>query len=295
MHFIDNLLTAIKQKGAPICIGLDPRLEQIPNTIDKSNPAEAFFIFCREIIDTTIDLVPVYKPQVAFFEEYGTAGLKAFAKVVQHARSKGALVISDVKRGDIGSTSEAYARAYFEKGAEFETDAITINTYFGSDSVKPYEKYFAQGKAVFTQVKNSNPSSSELQDLNLTSSNSSLKDLTVYETMGTLVEKWGENSRGEHGFSSIGAVVGATFPEQGEKLRKLMPHTFFLVPGYGAQGGKAEDLKRYVNEKGEGIIVNSSRGIIFAYEKMPEFGPKRFAEAAREATVKMGNEIREAL
>jgi orotidine-5'-phosphate decarboxylase len=347
--FFDSLINEIQKKGAPICVGLDPQLDKIPEQLKKSgNIEEILFTFCKEIVDATADLVPVYKPQIAFFEQYGLKGLSAFSRVLKYIREKKILVIADVKRGDIGSTSEAYARAYFEDGADFEADAITINTYFGKDSVTPYEKYFAQGKAVFTQVKNSNPSSSELQDLTIapqsinTAStaqsissinslysinpatnqpmNSSTSQpinpamsqpinpasqpinpaihgggLTVYETMGALVEKWGASSRGENNFSSIGAVVGATFPEQGELLRKILPHTFFLVPGYGAQGGKAEDLKRYANAKGAGIIVNSSRGIIFAYEKMPEFGAEKFAEAARKATEKMQAELKVAL
>lgn len=284
MHGIDLLVAAIRAKGNPICVGLDPRLAQIPSALDRSDPATAFRKFCCEIIDAVADLVPAVKPQIAFFEEYGVAGMRAFSEVIRYARSKKLFVIADAKRGDIGSTSEAYARAYFEPGSDFECDALTINTYFGSDAVKPFEKYFAHGKAVFTQVKNSNPSSSELQDL-------LIDDKTVYEMMGALVEKWGETSRGESGFSSVGAVVGATFPEQGERLRAQMPHTFFLVPGYGAQGGRAEDLKKYANAKGEGMLVNSSRGIIFAYEKMPEFGAEKFAAAARKATETMIGEI----
>lgn len=309
MNFVDNLVEAIKAKGTPICVGLDPRIAQIPQFLkDKAmaeNPkdlwkasAEAFLAFNKGIIDAVADLVPVVKPQWAFYEEYGAEGVRVFAETIEYAKSKGLLVIADVKRNDIGSTAQASARAFL--GASklidgsskvlFDADCVTVTAYPGWDGVKPFvEQCSKNGKGIFVWVKSSNPSGGDLQDL-------VMKDeKTVYEIMGQYVDSWGADAIGDSGFSSVGAVVGATYPDQARKLRELMPNTFFLVPGFGAQGGSAEDVKPCFNNDGLGAIINSSRGIVFAYEKSDEHSEKEYAEAARAAVLKMKEQLEEIL
>lgn len=303
IHFADRLNAAITQKGSPICVGLDPRLEQLPEFIKTKaqkahkNPftaaAESILEFNKGIIDAVADLVPIVKPQIAFFEQYGYEGMRAFYETLNYARQKGALTLVDVKRGDIGSTAEAYAKAFLGKidlfGKEttcFDADAVTINPYLGWDGVKPFaEQARKYGKGVFVLVKTSNKSSGDLQDLEM-------KDgKTAYEIMGHYLDSWGADDVGESGYSLLGAVVGATYPQQAAKLRKIMPQTIFLVPGYGAQGGTAADVKPCFNADGRGAIVNSSRGIIFAWEGSDVFTEKDYADAARDAVVKMKNEL----
>lgn len=304
MHFADRLNKAIKEKGTPICVGLDPYLERIPESIKRKavssekNPwvaaAEAILEFNKGIIDAVCDLVATVKPQISLFEQYGSEGMRVFAETVKYAKEKGLLVIADAKRSDIGVTAEAYARAFLGKvdffGEElfgFDADAVTVNPYMGYDSVKPFiEQCKKFDKGIFVLVKTSNRSSGDLQDVISRENN-----IPNYELVGHLVESWGANDIGESGYSSVGAVVGATFPEQAKKLRSLMPNTIFLVPGYGAQGAGASDVRDCFNADGSGAIINSSRGIIFAYETMPEFGEEGFAEASRVAVLQMKEEI----
>lgn len=313
-HFADRLIDAIKAKGNPICVGLDPRLKQIPDFIRKKafeaeenlkNPlraaAEALIEFNKGIIDAVADVVPVVKPQVAFYEIFGAEGMRAYQETLDYAHEKGLITIADVKRNDIGSTAEAYASAYLgetmieEEGVNvFDADSVTVNGYLGLDGVAPFVKVASeQGKGVFVLVKTSNPSSADLQDL-LVSSVAGKKDdaRPLYEIMGHYVDSWGADEIGESGYSLVGAVVGATYPEQAAVLRSVMPQAIFLVPGYGAQGGGAKDVKPCFNDDGLGAIVNSSRGIIFAYEKDETYGSDAYADAAREAAIVMRNNLR---
>jgi orotidine-5'-phosphate decarboxylase len=307
--FADKLIEQIKAKGNPICVGLDPRLDKIPAFIKreaeyvaKGNPftaaAEAIIAFNKAIIDEIYDVVPVVKPQIAFYEIFGHEGIRAYEETLKYAKKKGLITIADAKRNDIGSTAEAYAKAFLGEvtvfeGEEnevitpiFDADAITVNGYLGVDGIKPFiEESRKYNKGLFVLVKTSNKSSCDLQDVVLADG------LPVYEFMGHLVESWGADDISDSGYNFVGAVVGATFPKQAAKLRKVMPNTIFLVPGYGAQGGTAEDVKPCFNEDGLGAIVNSSREIIFAYEKMPELGEAGFAKAARKACEKMKNDL----
>ncbi len=307
-NFADNLIEAIKQKGNPICVGLDPRLDKIPRHIiekalmehEKSPTAaaaDAIIEFNKGIIDAVEDIVPVVKPQIAFYEIFGAEGVRAYEETLKYAKKKGLLTIADAKRNDIGTTAEAYAQAFlseismFEDEDEvvmpiFDADSITINPYLGWDGVKPFmEEAVKYSKGVFVLVKTSNPSSGDLQDLVMQDGNS------IYEIVGHLVDSWGANDIGQNGYSFLGAVVGATYPRQAEKLRMIMPNTFFLVPGYGAQGGTVDDLKPCFNADGLGAIINNSRGINFAYETLEGFDAKNYAEAARVATMNMKKDL----
>ncbi len=306
-NFADRLNEAIKAKGSAICVGLDPRLNQIPQQIteaaakEQKDPfvaaAAAIIEFNKGIIDAVHDLVPCVKPQIAFYEIYGAPGMQAFKETIDYAQSKGLLVIADVKRNDIGSTAKAYADAYLgmtdvygESRAVFDADAITVTPYLGYDGIKPFiENCRKFGKGIFILVKTSNPTSIDLQDLKMDDGN------TVYEILGNFVDSWGADDIGESGYSFVGAVVGATYPEQAKKLRKIMPNSIFLVPGYGAQGGGAEDVRACFNEDGMGAIVNSSRGVIFAYEKNDSFDEKTYAEAARAAVIAMKEDLKSVL
>ncbi len=304
---IDKLIDKIKETGNPSVVGLDPRLNFIPTYItDKyfekygSTPkavAKSMLKFNKKIIDAVFDIVPAVKPQIAMYERYGIEGLKAYDKTCKYAQSKGLIVIGDIKRSDIASTAEAYSDGHIGKvdinGTEFDSfaqDFITLNPYLGSDSITPFLKDCeAYEKGLFVLAKTSNPNSGEIQDL--------LVDGTpIYEKVAALIEKWGESTVGQYGYSSVGAVVGATHPEQAKRLREVMPHTFFLVPGYGAQGGKAEDLAVCFDKDGIGAIVNSSRGIIAAHQKEQYkdcfADEKDFALAARQACIDMKNDLR---
>lgn len=304
---IDKLIEKIKATDNPTVVGLDPRLNYIPNFITEkyftkygNTPkavAKSMYKFNKYIIDAVFDIVPAVKPQIAMYERYGIEGLKAYDKTCRYAKSKGLIVIGDIKRSDIASTAEAYSDGHIGRVDingnvydSFAQDFITLNPYLGSDSITPFLKDCeAYEKGLFVLAKTSNPNSGEIQDL--------LVDGTpIYEKVGTLIEKWGESTRGQYGFSSVGAVVGATHPEQAKRLREVMPHTFFLVPGYGAQGGKAEDLAVCFNKEGLGAIVNSSRGIIAAHMK-DEYkscysDERSFAQAARQACIDMKNDLR---
>lgn len=300
---INKLTEKIKKLKAPVVVGLDPMLSYVPEHIQKKafdefgetleGAAEAIWQFNKEIIDKTYDLIPAVKPQIAMYEQFGIPGLAAFKKTVDYAKSKDIVVIGDIKRGDIGSTSAAYAVGHVGKvqvGSKtyvpFDEDFVTVNPYLGTDGVKPFVDVCKEtGKGIFVLVKTSNPSSGEFQDR-------LVDGRPLYELVGEKVAEWGESHMGDS-YSYVGAVVGATYPEMGKVLRKIMPKTYILVPGYGAQGGKAADLAPYFNEDGLGAIVNSSRGIIAAYkqEKYAKFGAENFADASRQAVVDMIDDI----
>ena len=294
---IDRLIEKIEQTHAPIVVGLDPMMGYIPEHIQKKafeehgetleGAAEAIWQFNKEIVDHTHDLIPAVKPQVAMYEQFGIPGLQAFKKTVDYCHEKGLVVIGDIKRGDIGSTSAAYAAGHIGKVqvgsktyAPFEEDFVTVNPYLGTDGVKPFvDVCREQKKGLFVLVKTSNPSSGEFQDR-------LVDGRPLYELVGEKVAEWGKDCMGKD-YSYIGAVVGATYPEMGKVLRQIMPKSFILVPGYGAQGGKGEDLVHFFHEDGLGAIVNSSRGIIAAYkqEQYAKFGEEHFAEADRKSVV----------
>ena len=303
---IDTLVEKIKEKTAPVCVGLHPVADFIPEHIKEKAfgkkgqnaeaLAEAFLEFNKRIIDCVYDLVPAVKPQIAMYEELGVSGIDAYIRTCAYAKNKGLVVIGDVKRGDIGSTSRAYANAHIGKvnieGKEistFDADFATVNPYMGSDGIDEFLKCCSEyDKGIFVLVKTSNPSSAELQDLKV-------GDDTIYEIVAKKVNEWGSGLKGRSGYSRVGAVVGATYPEIGKKLRKLMPDTYFLVPGYGAQGASGKDLKEYFNVDGLGAVINSSRGIIAAYKKdeYSSFGEEAFGDAARQATVDMIKDLRD--
>lgn len=304
---IDRLIEKIEQTHAPIVVGLDPMMGYIPEHIQKKafaehgetleGAAEAIWQFNKEIVDHTHDLIPAVKPQVAMYEQFGIPGLQAFKKTVDYCHEKGLVVIGDIKRGDIGSTSAAYAAGHIGKVqvgsktyAPFEEDFVTVNPYLGTDGVKPFvDVCREQKKGLFVLVKTSNPSSGEFQDR-------LVDGRPLYELVGEKVAEWGKDCMGKD-YSYIGAVVGATYPEMGKVLRQIMPKSFILVPGYGAQGGKGEDLVHFFHEDGLGAIVNSSRGIIAAYkqEQYAKFGEEHFAEASRAAVEAMAKDIGDAL
>ncbi|MCD8217011.1 MAG: orotidine-5'-phosphate decarboxylase [Clostridiales bacterium] len=304
---INRLTEKIQKTGAPIVVGLDPMLDYVPEQIQKASFAEygetlagaadAIWRFNKEIIDATYDLIPAVKPQVAMYEQFGVEGLQAFQKTVDYCHEKDLVVIGDVKRGDIGSTSAAYAAGHLGKvrvGSQvcsaFNEDFITVNPYLGTDGIKPFVKVCQEEKkGLFILVKTSNPSSGEFQDR-------LVDGKPLYEHVAEKVAAWGEECMGDS-YSYIGAVVGATYPEIGKVLRQVMPKSFILVPGYGAQGGKGKDLVHYFNEDGLGAIVNSSRGIIAAYkqEAYARFGAEHFADASRQAVLDMIADIRGAL
>lgn len=304
---INKLIENIKKTKAPIVVGLDPMLNYIPKHIqDKAfseygetlkGAAEAIWEYNKKIVDAVYDLIPAVKPQIAMYEQFGIEGLMAFKNTVDYCKSKGLVVIGDIKRGDIGSTSEAYAVGHLGKvkiGSKtispFDEDFVTVNPYLGTDGIKPFvDVCREEKKGLFILVKTSNKSSGEFQDR-------LIDGRPLYEYVGEKVNEWGKDCMGDS-YSYIGAVVGATYPEMGKVLRKIMPKSYILVPGYGAQGGKAEDLVHYFNDDGLGAIVNSSRGIIAAYkqEKYEKFGAEHFEEASRAAVIDMIEDINGAL
>lgn len=304
---INKLISNIRKTNAPIVVGLDPMLNYIPEHIQKKafaefgetleGAAEAIWQYNKGIVDATCDLIPAVKPQIAMYEQFGIPGLIAYKKTVEYCKSKDLVVIGDIKRGDIGSTSAAYAVGHLgqvqvgsKKYAGFDEDFATVNPYLGSDGVKPFmDVCKEEKKGIFVLVKTSNPSSGEFQDR-------VIDGRPLYELVGEKVAQWGDELMGD-GYSYVGAVVGATYPEMGKVLRKIMPKTFILVPGYGAQGGKGADLVHFFNEDGLGAIVNSSRGIIAAYkqEKYKEFGADNYADASRAAVKDMIADISGAL
>lgn len=301
---IDQLVKNIKKTEAPIVVGLDPMLSYVPEAIVEKAVKEhgetleaagaAIWEYNKGIVDAVYDLIPAVKPQIAMYEQFGIPGLEAFKKTVDYCKEKGLVVIGDIKRGDIGSTSTAYAIGHLgkvqigsKKLAGFDEDFVTVNPYLGTDGVKPFvDVCKEEKKGIFVLVKTSNPSSGEFQD-------QKIDGKPLYEIVGEHVDKWGSDCVGESGYSYVGAVVGATYPEMGKVLRKVMPKSYILVPGYGAQGGTAADLKPYFNEDGLGAIVNSSRGIICAYkqEKYTSFGAEAYADASRQAVLDMKADI----
>lgn len=304
---INTLVEKIVKRNAPVVVGLDPMLAYVPEQIKKAafeefgetleGAAEAIWQFNKGIVDAVCDLIPAVKPQIAMYEQFGVPGLAAFEKTCAYCKEKGLVVIGDIKRGDIGSTSGAYAAGHLGRvtvGSStysgFSEDFVTVNPYLGSDGVKPFiDVCREENKGIFVLVKTSNPSSGEFQD--------QLVDGTpLYELVARKVVEWGEECMGDT-YSNVGCVVGATYPEMGKTLRKLIPKTYILVPGYGAQGGKAEDLVHYFNADGLGAIVNSSRGIIAAYkqEKYQSFGSEHYADASRQAVIDMIQDINGAL
>lgn len=306
---INKLVEKIQKTGAPIVVGLDPMMKFVPEHIQKKafseygetleGAGEAIWQYNKELVDHIYDLIPAVKPQIAMYEQFGLPGLAAFKKTIEYCKEKDLVVIGDVKRGDIGSTSEAYAVGHlgkvqvgnnFYRG--FDEDFATVNPYLGSDGVNPFLKVCKEeNKGIFVLVKTSNPSSGELQDRVIADAGRPL-----YEVVGEQVAGWAQELMGDT-YSYVGAVVGATYPEMGKVLRKVMPKSYILVPGYGAQGGKGKDLVHFFNEDGLGAIVNSSRGIIAAYqqEKYAGFGSEGFGEAARAAVKDMKEDIAQAL
>lgn len=304
---INKLVANIKKTNAPIVVGLDPMLNYIPEHVQKKafaefgetleGAAEAIWQFNKEIVDKTYDLIPAVKPQIAMYEQFGIPGLEAFKKTVDYCKEKGLVVIGDIKRGDIGSTSAAYAVGHLghvqvgsKSYAPFDEDFVTVNPYLGSDGVNPFiDICKEENKGLFILVKTSNPSSGEFQD-------QLIDGRPLYELVGEKVAAWGEAHMGDE-YSYIGAVVGATYPEMGKVLRKVMPKSYILVPGYGAQGGQGKDLVHFFNEDGLGAIVNSSRGIIAAYkqEAYAKFGAENFGDASRAAVEAMVSDISNAL
>ena len=298
---VDTLVKKIKEKGNPSVAGLDPKIEYVPEFLREKaykeygknlkGACEAIWEYNKGLIDALYDVVPAVKPQSAFYEMYGLCGEEVLHRTIAYAKEKGLYIILDVKRNDIGSTAEAYSKAYLGKaevdGEEFDScpvDCVTVNPYLGTDGIKPFvddcKKY---DKSIFALVKTSNPSSGELQDLELNGKH-------FYEIVAEKVNDWNSDTIGESGYGAVGAVVGATYPEQAEVLRKIMPKSYFLVPGYGAQGGSAKDVKKSFNDDGLGAIVNSSRGIMCAYQKQGLAGEK-FAEAARAEAIRMKEEL----
>lgn len=308
--FIDRLIDRIRETDNPSVAGLDPRLEYVPEHLREKafgehgtgfeGAAAAILEFNKGIVNALCDIVPAVKPQLAYYEMYGLEGLKAFDATVRYAKSRGMLVIADGKRNDIGSTAEAYSSAFLGRSGldgrqepVFDTDALTVNPYLGIDGVKPFIEDCGQyGKGIFVLVKTSNKSSGQLQDLKTENGK------TVYETVAALVDEWGAPLTGKYGYSSIGAVVGATWPEQASSLRKIMKNAYILVPGYGAQGGSAADAARSFNGDGLGAIVNASRSIMCAWQSPKwsgTYGGVDYAKAARAEALRMRDELREAV
>ncbi len=297
----DRLINKIIEMKNPSVAGLDPRLEYVPEYITKASfekygvtlkaAAEAILTFNKALIDELYDVVPAIKPQAAYYEMYGWEGVRVLTETISYAKSKGMYVMTDGKRNDIGATMEAYAAAHLGTVAvgdqmfePFGADALTVNGYLGTDGIAPLLKICTErDKGIFVLAKTSNPSSGELQD-------KCIDDTPVYAAMGDMCEKWGENTIGEYGYSAVGAVVGATYPEQLSELRKRLPHTMFLVPGYGAQGGGAEGLRGAFDKNGLGAIVNSSRAIMCAYKK-EGCNDADFAKAARREALRMREDI----
>ena len=304
---ISQLIEKIQKTKAPVCVGLDPMLGYIPEHVREraleeygetlKGAAEAVWQFNKEIVDHTYDLIPAVKPQIAMYEQFGIEGLIVYKRTVDYCREKGLVVIGDVKRGDIGSTSAAYAAGHLgsvKVGSRtlsgFDTDFITVNPYLGTDGVKPFADVCREAdKGIFVLVKTSNPSSGEFQDR-------LIDGRPLYELVAEKVVEWG-NQTMDGTYSNVGAVVGATYPEMGKILRDIMPKSYILVPGYGAQGGTGADLVHFFNADGLGAIVNSSRGIIAAYqqEQYARFGGECYADASRAAVLAMREDIGTAL
>ena len=306
MNAIDRLIDKIKQTNNPTVMGLDPRFDMFPKCVtdkyDKTleGVSKAILEYNKALIDETCDIIPAVKPQIAFYEMFGIPGLEAFKETCKYAKEKGMIVIADIKRGDIGSTAQGYSNAFLGKTkigdheeSIFDVDFVTVNPYMGTDCVKPFiEDCKKYDKGIFILVKTSNPSSGELQDLKLENGKE------VYMQVADLVEKWGEDLVGKYGYSSVSAVVGATYPEQLEQIRSKAPHTYFLIPGYGAQGGKAEDIALGFDKNGLGGIVNASRSLMCAYKSeiwKNQFTEEEYAKATRAEALRMKEELQTAI
>lgn len=295
---VDTLIEKIIEKQNPTCVGLDTSFSYLPDNMrvganSLEDAAQAILMFNRGIIDAVSDIVPSVKVQIAYYEQYGTAGLRAFYETLRYAKEQGLVVITDAKRNDIGATASQYAAAFLGETnvgentfSAFPSDFLTVNGYLGSDGITPFvEQCKKHDKGIFVLVKTSNPSSGELQNLKLEDGR------TVYECMGDMVERWGEGTVGKYGYSCVGAVVGATYPEEAKVLRARLPHTFFLVPGYGAQGANAEMLKNCFDKNSLGGVVNNSRGVLCAYQKRGG----TYDEAARAACLEMRADLQNVL
>ncbi|OPX43254.1 orotidine 5'-phosphate decarboxylase [Ruminiclostridium hungatei] len=309
--FIDRLIESIKEKNNPTVVGLDPKLEYVPAFIREKafkeygvtlkGAAQAILQFNKQLLDAVHDQIPAVKPQLAYYEMYGTEGMIAFDETCKYAKSKGLLVIADGKRNDIGTTAEAYSKAFLGetvleneiKEKAFDVDALTVSPYLGVDGIKPFIDDCARHqKGIFVLVKTSNKSSGQLQDLVTQDCRS------IYEIMASYVNEWGKNVKGQYGYSSVGAVVGATYPNQAKLLRSIMKHAYILVPGYGAQGGTARDCVNSFNPDGLGAIVNASRSVMCAYTSeswKDQYSPEGFADAARAEVIRMKEDLNNAL
>jgi orotidine-5'-phosphate decarboxylase len=299
--FIDNCIQRVKEKRSHLIVGLDPHFERLPKYLTKECDSlekicNTIFLFNKKIIDAIYDIVPLVKPQIAFYERFGIEGLRAYKNTIKYAKEKGLLVIGDIKRNDIGSTAKAYSDAHIgsvevlgKKYSEFNVDAITINPYFGSDGIQPFlDDAKEYGKGLFILVKTTNKSSSEFQDIYLSSSEGNIR---LFEIVANFVNRWGQSIIGNSGYSSVGAVVGATFPVEIKSIRKLLPKSYFLVPGIGEQGGKIADLVNCFNEDGLGALLSVSRSVIFAYMNMKNFDETQFADAARQEVLRLNKEV----
>ena len=306
MNAIDRLIDKIKQTNNPTVMGLDPRFDMLPKCVtdkyDKTleGVSKAILEYNKALIDENYDIIPAIKPQIAFYEMFGISGLEAFKETCKYAKEKGMIVIADIKRGDIGSTAQGYSNAFLGKTkigdleeSIFDVDFVTVNPYMGTDCVKPFiEDCKKYDKGIFILVKTSNPSSGELQDLKLENGKE------VYMQVAELVEKWGVDLIGKYGYSNVAAVVGATYPEQLEQIRSKTPHTYFLIPGYGAQGGKAEDIALGFDKNGLGGIVNASRSLMCAYKSeiwKKQFTEEEYAKATRAEAIRMKEELQTAI
>ena len=306
INAMDKLIKKIRETNNPTVIGLDPKYDMIPDCIKSKYDdslegiSKSILEFNKRLIDSIYDIIPAVKINIAFYEMYGLDGMKAFEETCVYAKEKKMIVMADIKRGDIGNTAKAYSNAFLgrtmigaREEAIYDVDFVTLSPYMGTDSIKPFiEDSIKYNKGAFVIVKTSNPSSGELQDLKLETGEE------VYTKVINLVEEWGKDLIGEYGYSSISAVVGATYPKQLEDLRKEAPHTFFLIPGYGAQGGKAEDIALGFDENGIGGIVNSSRGLMCAYKSdkwKDKYTEEEFDKATRAEAIRMRNELAEAI
>jgi orotidine-5'-phosphate decarboxylase len=303
-HFMDALAHAVAERGNAVCVGLDPRWELLPEPLRASQGtaaqrADAYVDFCRGVIDAVAELVPVVKPQAALFEELGPAGVAALVDVIGYAQERGLLVILDAKRNDIGSTAEAYARGMLGRGSAWGADALTVSPYLGEDSLTPFvEVARERGAGLFVLVKTSNPGGGLLQDLEVASPHerAGASRHRVYHQVASLVERLASETAGDSGYGLVGAVCGATYPEQLAELRAAMPHSWLLVPGYGSQGGAAADVAPGFDAHGLGAVVNNSRGLIFAHARTDyaeRFAPHQWQSAVGAATEEMIGQLRE--
>ena len=283
---IDRLIESMERMANPTALGLDTRAEYLPRSFAGEDSTEGIYRYNCALVDALADIIPCVKVQIAYYEMLGPSGIQVFRDTLLYARQKGMLTIADVKRNDIGATAEAYAAAYLGADAPFPADFVTLNAYLGSDGIVPFLKECKKNDGgVFILVRTSNPSASEFQDF-------SVEGRPLYEHVGEKIAQWGEGLMGECGYSSVGAVVGATWPEESKKLRKLLPHTFFLVPGYGAQGATAQDLQGCFDAQGRGAVINASRSLLCAHQKQKT---DDFVLAARNEALRMRDEIRSAL